>query len=207
MARKKEQTWETEKEPFPSRLSEIMEERGVSQEKLAKALGVKRQTVSLYKTGQSSPNAGQLRKISEFFEISSDWLLGMSDVKSQDENLQSTCEYTGLSESALLVIRFIKLRGETITRQILSMILESENFSEVLDKFTTACNLELDSDLSTNEKITEFTKAHEQELKQIGGVVYGAGPTSDMFLYNASNEFMRCMQQIRLKWKELHNHG
>ena len=40
-----------------------MIDQKVSQEKLANALGVKRQTVSLYKTGQSSPNVEQLRII------------------------------------------------------------------------------------------------------------------------------------------------
>lgn len=79
MPRKKIQTWETEQAPFPSRLSEIMKERKISQETLASAIGVKRQTVSLYKTGQSSPSAEQLRKISKFFSVPSDWLLGLTD--------------------------------------------------------------------------------------------------------------------------------
>lgn len=98
MARKESKTWETEKAPFPSRLSEIMREHKVSQEKLASALGVKRQTVSLYKTGQSSPNAEQLCKIALFFNVSADWLLGISEVKSQDSDIQQICKQTGLSE-------------------------------------------------------------------------------------------------------------
>lgn len=101
MARKESKTWETEKAPFPSRLSEIMKEQKVSQEKLAGALGVKRQTVSLYKTGQSSPNAEQLCKIASFFGVSSDWLLGLSDVKSVDYDIRKIHEVTGLSEAAL----------------------------------------------------------------------------------------------------------
>lgn len=100
MARKEVQTWETEKAPFPSRLSEIMKERKVSQEKLAQALGVKRQTVSLYKTGQSSPNVEQLYKIAQFFDVSSDWLVGLTNVKSRDIDLNAVCIKTGLSESA-----------------------------------------------------------------------------------------------------------
>lgn len=101
MARKESKTWETENAPFPSRLSEIMKERKVSQEKLAAALGVKRQTVSLYKTGQSSPNAEQLCKIASFFEVSADWLLGISDVKSVDHDIRAIHEITGLNETAL----------------------------------------------------------------------------------------------------------
>lgn len=211
MPRKADGTWKTEQATFPTRLNELMQERGISQEKLARALGVKRQTVSLYKTGQSSPNAEQLKKIAEFFNVSSDWLLGISNVKSQDTDLHSVCEYTGLSEAAMLVIRFIHLRGETTTEKLLSMLLESEDFTAVLDKFTAACNLEIDCDLGIDEngvdKIKEFNENYKQELKRIGAVVYGAGPTSDMFLYNASNDFMMCMKQIRIKWKEAYNNG
>lgn len=78
-----------------------MKERSVSQEKLANALGVKRQTVSLYKTGQSSPNTEQLYKIASFFGISADWLLGLSETKSQDSNIQHICRYTGLTQAAV----------------------------------------------------------------------------------------------------------
>lgn len=98
MPRKKAQTWETEQAEFPSRLSEIMKERKVSQETLAGALGVKRQTVSLYKTGQSSPNAEQLCKIAKFFNVSTDWLLGISEAKSLDGDIQQICTQTGISE-------------------------------------------------------------------------------------------------------------
>lgn len=85
MPRGETQTWETEKEVFPSKLSTLMKERKISQEVLAEAIGVKRQTVSLYKTGQSKPNTEQLRKISEFFSVSSDWLLGLSDFEEKGQ--------------------------------------------------------------------------------------------------------------------------
>jgi len=101
MARKDAKTLETEKAPFPSRLSEIMKEQHVSQEKLANAIGVKRQTVSLYKTGQSSPNAEQLCKISKFFCVSVDWLLGISDVKGTNPDIKAIHEIIGLNEAAL----------------------------------------------------------------------------------------------------------
>lgn len=101
MQRKKDHTWETEQAIFPSKLSEIMKERQVSQEKLASALGVKRQTVSLYKTGQSSPNAEQLRKIAEFFGVSSDWLLGLSNEKEMNGDLAQAARYTGLPANSI----------------------------------------------------------------------------------------------------------
>lgn len=99
MARKKEQTWETEKEPFPLNLTQIMREQGVSQETLAKAIGVKRQTVSLYKTGQSSPDVEKLSLIAEYFGVSSDWLLGLSEYRNYD-NRGITASSLGMTDES-----------------------------------------------------------------------------------------------------------
>lgn len=87
---------------FSERLSVLMEERGMTQEKLAHELGIKRQTVSLYKNGQSTPDAAQLKNIAVFFDVSADWLLGLSDVRSQDITIQNISKKTGLSEAAVL---------------------------------------------------------------------------------------------------------
>lgn len=46
---------------FSERLSDLMKERGLKQQDLADVLGIKRQTVSLYMTGQSMPDAAQLK--------------------------------------------------------------------------------------------------------------------------------------------------
>lgn len=48
---------------FSEHLSQLMKERGITQEVLADNLGIKRQTVSLYKKGLSTPDAAQLKNI------------------------------------------------------------------------------------------------------------------------------------------------
>ena len=48
---------------FSERLSDLMKERGLKQQDLADVLGIKRQTVSLYMTGQSMPDAEQAKNI------------------------------------------------------------------------------------------------------------------------------------------------
>lgn len=89
---------------FSERLSALMKERDVTQEKLANELGIKRQTVSLYKNGQSTPDAAQLKNIATFFDVSADWLLGLSETKSTDIDVQKICKKTGLSEHAVTSI-------------------------------------------------------------------------------------------------------
>lgn len=82
MPRKKEPTHVTEKYTFPTRLRKLMEIYGTTQKKLADAIDMRPQTVSLYTTGQSFPDVNTLKKIADFFNASADYLLGISDTAS-----------------------------------------------------------------------------------------------------------------------------
>ncbi|MFG6352593.1 MAG: helix-turn-helix domain-containing protein [Oscillospiraceae bacterium] len=64
--------------PFPTQLRELREKRGVSQAVFAKALGVSKSTVGLWETGDTLPDAKSIRDIAEYFEVTADYLLGLS---------------------------------------------------------------------------------------------------------------------------------
>lgn len=108
MSRKKEPTHVTEKNIFPTRLRKLMEDQSITQKKLADAIEMRPQTVSLYTTGQSAPDVNTLRKMAEFFHVSADYLIGLTDVKKPDTTIQAVCEYTGLSESAIKMLHTIQ---------------------------------------------------------------------------------------------------
>lgn len=115
MSRKKKSTWETEQEYFPSTMRSLMKDRNITQKELADAIGVRPQTVSLYVTGQSAPDIHCLKKIAEFFDVSSDYLLGLSGVKALDVDKQDIHKLTGLSSEAINVILHIAHIGEQAT--------------------------------------------------------------------------------------------
>lgn len=102
MSRKKEPTYITEQHAFPQRLQQLMKEHGTTQKQLGTAIGKRPQTVSLYACGQSSPDADTIRAISDYYNVSADWLLGRpGSVMTIDTDLQAVCQYTGLSEKAV----------------------------------------------------------------------------------------------------------
>lgn len=69
----------------------------ISQSEIAADIGVSRQTVSEYLLGNTQPNAETIIKIAKKFEVSSDYLLGLSNAPTNDKDLQFICDYTGLS--------------------------------------------------------------------------------------------------------------
>jgi len=62
---------------FAKNLTSLMKENGTSQSQLAKVLNVKQQTISRYINGEREPDIDTILLIAKFFEVSTDYLLGL----------------------------------------------------------------------------------------------------------------------------------
>lgn len=80
------------------RLNELQGNRSNAQ--FAQDIGISRNTVNFWLTGQRIPDAGSLKTIAQKCAVSVDWILGLTDIRSPDSNLVSAVKYTGLSEAA-----------------------------------------------------------------------------------------------------------
>ena len=61
---------------FGKILKQLRIEQGLSQRRLGEELGFCNQTVSFWESGQREPDLDALVKISNFFDVSTDFLLG-----------------------------------------------------------------------------------------------------------------------------------
>ena len=77
----------------------------LSQEELGKRLGLSKSSIAFYRDGRSQPDYANLVKIAKFSGGTTDYLLGLTDVKGYDSSLRSASDYTGLSEQCLKEIR------------------------------------------------------------------------------------------------------
>jgi len=66
-------------EIFVQRLNKLIEENKITKYKLAKIIGVSNQTVMFCCAGINEPKISYLKKLAEYFEVSSDYLLGMEN--------------------------------------------------------------------------------------------------------------------------------
>lgn len=66
-------------ETFGRRLDYIMTLRNISNQTLARRLAVAVSTISGYRTGRRSPNVYDLARLSFVLNVSSDFLIGLSD--------------------------------------------------------------------------------------------------------------------------------
>lgn len=65
---------------------------GYSQETLAQALGISRQAISKWETGESEPEIGKLKLLAEVFGVTTDWLLSEEDPEETEEEPDSKKE-------------------------------------------------------------------------------------------------------------------
>lgn len=123
---------------FPLRLKELMEETNTTQQALGEAIGVTRQAISNYLTGVSGPDWEKLAKISRYFGVSADYLVGNTDVQSSDTDIQAACRYTGLPEAAVVQLqKIVHSRLPVSTRNadgFPTVIMEQASGAETLSK-------------------------------------------------------------------------
>lgn len=89
---------EHNKKVIGERLNTLLAVKGLKQKDIADLLGVTENTVSYYVTGARCPNTDQIIAIAKKWNVSADYLLGLSEVMSTDQNKKIACEVTGLSE-------------------------------------------------------------------------------------------------------------
>lgn len=70
-----------------SRLSSLRKRRNITQAEQAKVLGIARTTYAMYEQGNREPDYDTLKKIADFFDVETDYLLGRTDKPKSQINI------------------------------------------------------------------------------------------------------------------------
>ena len=71
----------------------------------AKSIDVSRDTVNNWLCGRSDIRVNDLVRIAEKYNVSADWLLGLSPAPTRDRSMESAVSVTGLDEKSILFLR------------------------------------------------------------------------------------------------------
>lgn len=139
---------------------------------IAKEIGTTRQTLTNWLEG-TMPDTKYLEIISRKYNVSINWLTGVSDVRSTDITLEKICELSGLSEKAWLLI---EQANNDNSINILNLILESDLFSRIVcnyrdidELWTERVDYSSEKDNSRQQALNEFVEAHHAELDSFQG--------------------------------------
>ncbi len=99
---------------FPQRLKELRKQRGLSQSQLAEAIGLTKQTISLWERGARRPEFDTMTDVADFFEVNLSYLLGTSDdPKVSEEDAESWAQGEEVEEIRDLANQMARLSIET----------------------------------------------------------------------------------------------
>lgn len=121
-----------ESEFFSKKLKELRESKGMSQSALAEALEISRGSISFYENGERVPDILVLCKVSNFFNVSTDYLLGKTESATTDTDLRSVCDYTGLSQVSVEALCDMSHFAEDIKNTV-NALLEDEYYLMMSD--------------------------------------------------------------------------
>ncbi|MDE7301293.1 MAG: helix-turn-helix domain-containing protein [Clostridia bacterium] len=65
---------------FGNRLKDLLRENNISQETLAKSIGVSQRAVSKWINHQAEPTESSIVNCAKYFEVSADFILGLTDI-------------------------------------------------------------------------------------------------------------------------------
>lgn len=69
------------------RIKDLRKEKRITQTDLAKGVHVTQQTVTAWESGRAVPNANTLDALADYFNVSSDYLLGRTKEKNSDKQM------------------------------------------------------------------------------------------------------------------------
>lgn len=180
------------------RLKEARSSYGWNQREAAKQYGIDYKSLNNYENGVRLPPPQVLISISEKTGFSIDYLLCRSNVKYPNTNLNSVCEYTGLTDDAVNnIIKISKRRDnksqedrlEKYTISVLSSILTSPYLQTFLTRIMQTILYDI--------KIKEEQGYGYQELNEARDVYGVLGYDEvDFALFKAEKVFDRIIEKI-----------
>lgn len=118
------------------KISELLESQDKKQKDLAKYLNISNNIVSYWCSGTRKPNIEQIIQIAKYFDVTTDYLLGVSHNKTTDSELAAVSKYVGLKDETVKALHNGRCHYAI---RFLNFVLSPEN-SETFNDMCRAFN-------------------------------------------------------------------
>jgi len=128
------------KAKFADRLMALLQEeaeKGISMAQVGKACNLATGTISKYTLGNTEIGAANLLKFAEYFDTSADYLLGVSDVRTLNNDVASAAITIGVNDTTIQTLKYLAtIYPEDGHRTALNLFLSDVSFiGDFLDIF------------------------------------------------------------------------
>lgn len=123
----------TKNNTFSNRLKNLMSEQNLTQDSLAKSIGISRQAIAQYLEGTTQPKADKIYTLAKYFNVSADYLLGLSEISTTNETIQGIHNKTGLSSQSIIKLITEKHLQDFSISNFISSIIENDNIDKLIE--------------------------------------------------------------------------
>lgn len=152
----------TDNELIGKRIKELREELEIKQESLASDIGIERPALSNYEIGRRTIPFDILKKVAKQLKTSTDYLLGLTESKSENIKDRVICNRIGLSDKCIEILKTAKNLDIINTINFLieqEEILLYDGFSPIVHK---KCNEE-----EYKKALKKATQEYQKEIEHI----------------------------------------
>ena len=114
-------------------IKRLRTERKLTQNDLAELMNCNRQKIADLERGKSTPSANDLILLSKIFNVSADYLLGLSDTPTTDKDVQFICEYTGLKADTIENLN--KGKNAVFNTTLLNFLINNRKLLKALNNY------------------------------------------------------------------------
>lgn len=122
------------------RVEDLIKEKGGSITGDAEKIGTSQCTLSDFINGKRSIRSDTLKKLCEYYNVSSDYILGLSDVPTRNETIQEINAKTGLSQEAITALIVDKTCEDTALVDFISFLISKKERASLLIKAVLQTN-------------------------------------------------------------------
>lgn len=184
------------KQIIGQRINTVLAIKNIKQKDLATSIGVSDNIISYFVSGKRTPNTEQIIAISKYLDVSSDYLLGLSDAPTNDKDLQFICDYTGLSLKSISMFHNFAINSDDeflnfIRIRQINDFLESNTFKTLVEKL-------IDIGVLANPKIdtsADYKKFDDTTLNDEISTVNDTVNFSKSLYFDLQYSFLKYYQQ------------
>lgn len=127
---------------FSERLKELRGKKTLQE--VSDAIGITRVAMGYYEKGERKPDIEMLYRIADFYKVSADYLIGITDVKTTNIETKAIAKNIGLSENAINVLSDENNIGSTHVLKCIDILIcdmryrmEGKNYRPFLEVFSS----------------------------------------------------------------------
>lgn len=144
---------------------------GKPREQIAREVEMDASTITKYYNGDRHLSVSAIRKFANYFNVSSDYLLGLSNAPTNDKNLQAICDYTGIDVQNVLRLNLMvedqgKVNNTKLFENFVKKNIDIED-PDLEDRLYLLFNSEVAKLQSNIINDIIATRNHDQMFKQV----------------------------------------